>query len=240
MSALFISDLHLSSSRPETTRLFERFLAGPALEAGKLFILGDLFDYWAGDDDLDEPFVAHIVNSIGALSRKGAHVYFMRGNRDFLVNAGFAKAARLDILDDPVRIELQDGPAMLSHGDALCTDDSDYQAFRARVRAPAWIAEFLAKPLTDRKRQIEAMRAQSELVKQVKSTAIMDVAPDAVREFFLAYGGIRLIHGHTHRPARHEHNVSGRICERWVLPDWHTTGGYLESSPQGIGANPFP
>ncbi len=239
MTQLFISDLHLSPGRPAIVRLFQEFLRGPARKAEALYMLGDLFEYWAGDDDLSDPFNNSIAQDLAKCASCGTRVHFMRGNRDFLVDAGFARACGLTLLDDPTRVELADGTVLLSHGDALCTDDADYQAFRATVRSTDWIAAFLARPLHERKREIEALRARSEAEKRLKPAAIMDVNETAVAHFFREHDCERLIHGHTHRPARHEHMVNGRHCERWVLADWYDKGSYLVSDSAGLRALPW-
>ena len=240
MAQVFISDLHLAPSRPEIVRLFESFLRGPAAGSDALYILGDLFEYWAGDDDLTDPFNRRIMQALAACSAQGTRIQFMRGNRDFLVGEAFAGAGCLTLLDDPSRVQLADGPALLSHGDALCTDDLEYQAFRARVRSMAWIAEFLGRPLDARKAEIEALRRRSEVEKRVKSMAIMDVSEQAVIETFRHHGVTRLIHGHTHRPAHHRLMVDGKDCERWVLADWYDRGSYLLSDASGIRSMPWP
>ncbi len=240
MAQLFISDLHLSPDRPAITGLFLDFLKGPARKAESLYILGDLFEYWAGDDSLADPFNARIASALAACAAAGPRVFFMRGNRDFLIDDGFAAAAGLGLLEDPARVELANGPAMLSHGDALCTDDEAYQAFRTMVRSPKWIRAFLAQPLAERRREIEAMRARSEVEKRIKSTAIMDVNAAAVADFFRRHACTRLIHGHTHRPALHQLSVDGRPCERWVLADWYDSGSCLICDEEGLRALPWP
>lgn len=239
MSQLFISDLHLSPDRPVIVRLFLDFLVGPARQVEALYILGDLFEYWAGDDDLADPFNRLVTEALADCSAEGTRLYFMRGNRDFLAGAGFARAANMELLEDPARVDLADGAVMLSHGDVFCTDDAAYQAFRATVRSADWSAAFLARALEERKREIEAMRARSEAEKRVKPAAIMDVSGAAVAEFFRRHDYSRLIHGHTHRPAHHEHMVDGRRRERWVLADWYDRGSYLVSDPGGIRAVPW-
>ena len=240
VAQIFISDLHLAPSRPEIVRLFESFLHGPATEAEGLYILGDLFEYWAGDDDLEDPFNRRVMQAIDTCASRGTRIHFMRGNRDFLVGDAFALAGNLTLLDDPMRAELADGPALLSHGDQLCTDDSEYQAFRERVRSKAWITEFLGRPLDERKAEIEALRRRSEAEKRVKSMAIMDVSERAVIETFRHHGLTRLIHGHTHRPAHHRLVVDGVDCERWVLADWYDRGSYLLSDASGTRSLPWP
>ncbi len=205
--------------------LFLDFLAGQARQAGSLTILGDLFDYWAGDDDLADPFNANIVAALRALSDSGVRLDFMAGNRDFLVGNDFAAAAGLALLADPCVRDIGDIRTLLTHGDTLCTNDADYQRFRAQVRAPDWRARFLARPLTDRKREIETLRARSEAEKKVKPLAIMDVNADAVVAALAKHGAHAMIHGHTHRQGHHEHLVAGKSCPRWVLGDWHADRG---------------
>lgn len=217
---LFISDLHLSPAAPAVTRRFAELLAGPARAAAALYILGDLFDYWAGDDDRGDPFNAHIVAALADLAAAGVAVHFLPGNRDFLVGADFAAAAGLTLLAEPCVRVIGGTPVLLLHGDTLCTDDADYQAFRAQVRAPAWRQAFLARPLAERKAQIAELRARSESEKQVKPAAIMDANAGAVAAALRAHGVATLIHGHTHRQGSHAHDVDGRACRRWVLGDW--------------------
>lgn len=225
MAELFISDLHLSPHEPGTVQLFLDFLAGPAREATCLTILGDLFDYWAGDDDLADLFNKRVVAALRDLSDRGVRLEFMAGNRDFLIGDAFAAAAGLTLLPDPCLRAIAGNTTLLTHGDALCTDDADYQRFRAQVRDPAWRAAFLARPLAERKREIEALRARSEAEKQTKPMAIMDVNPEAVATALADHGAQAMIHGHTHRQGRHEHLVAGTTCHRWVLGDWHADRG---------------
>jgi len=223
--ALFISDLHLTAQTTATTERFLAFLAGPARAAQSLTILGDLFDAWAGDDDLADPFNARLVAALRELSDRGVKLGFMPGNRDFLVDEAFAAAAGLTLLPDPVVRDIGGVTTLLSHGDLLCTDDLDYQRFRAQVRAPAWRAAFLARPLAERKREIAALRAMSETQKQVKPAALMDVNDAAVVAAMTQHDAQAMIHGHTHRQGRHEHRVAGDLCPRWVLGDWHADRG---------------
>jgi UDP-2,3-diacylglucosamine hydrolase len=236
LPVLFISDLHLCASRPEINRIFFEFLRGPAHNAESLYVLGDLFEYWAGDDDLDDPFNASVVSALAECSRAGPAVYFMHGNRDFLLSGDFARACNARLIGDPHTLDLFKTPTLLMHGDTLCTDDVDYQRFRAEVRAPAWRKEFLSLPLALRKEQIGALRALSEKEKRRKPPEIMDVNRGAVEAMLREHGYPRLIHGHTHRPARHEHRVDGRVCERWVLPDWYESGGILVCDEKGCRA----
>ncbi|MDI6746566.1 MAG: UDP-2,3-diacylglucosamine diphosphatase [Rhodocyclaceae bacterium] len=236
-SALFISDIHLSPNEPATAARFLACLASiaaPAGAASSLTILGDLFDYWAGDDDLDDPFNARIVAALRALADSGVGIAFMAGNRDFLIGEAFAAAAGLVLLPDPCVREIAGEPSLLTHGDLLCTDDADYQRFRRQVRDPAWRSQFLAKPLTARKAEIEALRARSEQEKKIKPQAIMDVNNEAVTSLLRQHQVRTLIHGHTHRQGRHTHIVAGNPCTRWVLGDWGASRGTaLNGSPAG-------
>ncbi len=231
--ALFISDLHLCEERPATTRAFFAFLEGPAREAGALYILGDLFEYWVGDDDAEAPFNREVSAALAALSANGVEVSLLVGNRDFLLGTRFAERAGLRLLPDPSLVEAEGRPLLLTHGDLLCTDDLAYLAWRAQVRDPAWQRGFLARPLAERKAVVEDLRRRSEAAKQEKSSEIMDVNAAAVADLLREWGYPTLIHGHTHRPARHVHEVDGRSCERWVLADWDEDAPYLEWGPSG-------
>lgn len=226
-SSLFVSDLHLSPRRPETAALFLDFLAGPARETSALFILGDLFDYWPGDDGLNEPFSRHICDALADTVAAGVDGFFLPGNRDFLAGPAFAAATGLRFLDDTTVCDVAGEPTLLLHGDTLCTDDKAYQDFRATVRADAWRREFLSRPLDERRRDIEALRERSESEKQAKAYELMDASPDAVSEAFRHSGVARMIHGHTHRQARHDLVVDGRECQRWVLGQWEESGNAL-------------
>ena len=230
---LFISDLHLSSERPRINQLFLAFCDQLAPQAEALYILGDLFEYWVGDDDLGDPFHAGIATALLEVSQRGVPVYLMHGNRDFLMGDLLAQACGASLLPDPILIDLYGKKTLLSHGDAFCTEDQEYMAFRRQVRDPAWQKSFLAKPLAERKSIAEQLRQDSEQHKQDKPETIMDVTPAAVDDVLRAKGYPRLIHGHTHRPARHELLVDGILCERWVLPDWYNQGGYLSCDSNG-------
>jgi UDP-2,3-diacylglucosamine hydrolase len=229
--ALFISDLHLSAERPDSNRQFFRFLGDEATRAQALYVLGDLFEYWAGDDELKDPagdpLASEVAQGLRRLSGTGVAVHVMHGNRDFLVGKGFLAASGARFLDDPGVIRFAGEPVALMHGDTLCTDDHDYQAWRRTARSEAWQREFLAKSLSERHAAIGALREKSRQVIAAKPAEIMDVNADAVRDAFRRHGVRRLIHGHTHRPARHDVEVDGTHCERWVLPDWYGRGGYL-------------
>jgi UDP-2,3-diacylglucosamine hydrolase len=226
--ALFISDLHLSVERPGPNEQFLRFLHEEAARADALYILGDLFEYWIGDDGIGEdPLARSVVRALRQLSKSGVATYLMVGNRDFLMGAEFCAAAGAVFLDDPRVVEIDGKPVLLMHGDTLCTDDADYQGWRQTARSAAWQSEFLGKSLPERRETIEGLRAKSKAVVQAKPAQIMDVNEGAVREAFRVHGVDLMIHGHTHRPAMHEHEVDGRLCRRWVLPDWYGRGGYL-------------
>ncbi|MBX3663313.1 MAG: UDP-2,3-diacylglucosamine diphosphatase [Burkholderiales bacterium] len=232
MHTLLISDLHLAPERPAITAQFLRFARDTAAQAQALYVLGDLFEYWAGDDD-DDALGIQAAAALQALSAGGTRVFLMHGNRDVLMGQALAKRCGATLLADPLLTELHGAPTLLTHGDALCTDDADYQRFRAYARDPANQAKFLAQPLAERREQMRGMRAQSEASKQRKAEAIMDVAPAAVEALLRRHGYPRLIHGHTHRPARHVHEVDGHRCERWVLNDWYERGGYLRCDSAG-------
>ena len=224
MRSLYISDLHLSEERAEANERFFRFIEDDAAGADALYVLGDLFEYWIGDDDLDSPFNAVVIGFFRRLTAAGTRLYFMHGNRDFLVGERFAAATGAALLADPT---VMDG-VLLMHGDTLCTDDADYQAWRRTARDPAWQSGFLAKPLAARRATVQGMREKSKEVVSAKPAEIMDVNDEAVRRALRQHGVSRLVHGHTHRPGLHRLQVDGRPCERWVLPDWYGRGGYLE------------
>jgi UDP-2,3-diacylglucosamine hydrolase len=230
---LLVSDLHLTMRRPETAALFRRFLAGTARTAQTLYILGDLFDYWAGDDDIDDPFNAAICRALADLANAGTNIFFMPGNRDFLAGQLFGVSSRLTFLEDPTVVDLAGTPTLLMHGDTLCTDDTDYQRFRAMVRTSEWQRQFLAQPLPHRKAKVEELRAMSETAKGDKAYELMDANVEAVALAFRRHNVRRIIHGHTHRQARHEHLVDGHACERWVLGDWHARGNALAVDTDG-------
>jgi UDP-2,3-diacylglucosamine hydrolase len=232
----FISDLHLTRTRPEINRVFFEFLQGPARVADALYILGDLFEYWAGDDDLGDPLNARVAAGLKGLVEAGVPVYLMHGNRDFLMLDGFALASGARLLGDPTILQLYGTHTVLLHGDTLCTNDRRYQAFRRRVRNRWWQRLFLLQPLWLRRAEIEGARTLSERAKQLKPVEIMDVTPSSVEKSFRDSGCTRMIHGHTHRPAHHVHLVDGRRCERWVLAVWYHRGQYLRVGPDGCVA----
>jgi UDP-2,3-diacylglucosamine hydrolase len=218
--ALFISDLHLQESHPRTAEAFFRFLAEHAAHAQQLYLLGDIFEYWAGDDDLDAPFNARVVQALRQLSDDGVAVFWMAGNRDFLAGAAFARTAGLTLLAEPHVALLGGHRIALVHGDAECTLDTKYMEFRGMVRESAWQAQFLALPLAQRKQIIAGLREGSREAHTAKRYEIMDVTPAAIEAVFAATGASLLIHGHTHRPALHRHGDKSR----YVLPDWELDG----------------
>jgi UDP-2,3-diacylglucosamine hydrolase len=228
---LLISDLHLSGQRPEMVARFLRFVDEQAGRASSLYVLGDLFESWIGDDELGapdgDPLARQVASAFRALTRHGVALYLMHGNRDFLLGRAFFEACGARPLDDPTVSNVGGVDSLLMHGDTLCTDDRDYMAWRATTRSDTWQQEFLAAPLARRRERAAALRDQSEAHKKAKSAEIMDVNPQAVRDTFVRHAVTRLIHGHTHRPAHHVLEVAGQQCERWVLPDWYQRGGYL-------------
>jgi UDP-2,3-diacylglucosamine hydrolase len=229
--ALFISDLHLAGERPQTTRQFFDFLRGEAARAQALYVLGDLFEYWVGDDELQaagaDPLAADVAQGFRRLTDSGVPAWFMHGNRDFLVASGFLAASGMRFLEDPSVVEVGGERVALLHGDTLCTDDRAYQEWRRTARSSAFQDDFLAKPLAERHRVVGGMREKSKAVTAATAMEIMDVNPDAVRDVFRRLDVRRMVHGHTHRPALHELEIDGKRCERWVLPDWYGRGGYL-------------
>jgi UDP-2,3-diacylglucosamine hydrolase len=232
--ALFISDLHLQAAHPETCEAFYAFLQERALASQALYLLGDLFEYWAGDDDLIDPLHQQISQAIRTVSDAGVAVYWIAGNRDFLVGSAFAAATGATVLAEPHVAEIGGQRVTLVHGDAECTDDSKYMAFRAQVRDPAWQAQFLAMPLAQRKAIIAGMREGSKEAHSTKSAEIMDVAPAAVDALFARTGSDIIIHGHTHRPALHQDGAR----RRYVLPDWEphadpARGGWIAITSDG-------
>jgi len=233
VSILFISDLHLSPERPAIAALFLAFLRGRARTARALYILGDLFEYWIGDDLADRPEVAPLVAALRDLTGAGVPVYVMHGNRDFLLGNGFEQASGCHLLPDPTVIDLYGERVLLMHGDTLCTDDVEYQKFRTLVRDPHWIRQFLDKPVPERLAMVREVREVSKTATAAKKPEIMDVNPGAVQAAFREHGVHHLIHGHTHRPAQHALRVDGIEVRRTVLGDWYEQGSVLDCQPEG-------
>ncbi len=236
---LFVSDLHLAPARPAIVERFYRFLHEEASAAAALYILGDLLEHWIGDDDADESFNRDLFAHLAELARGGVDVFLMHGNRDFLLGTGAAAQAGMTLLPDAVERELFGVRTLLMHGDTLCTDDLRYQRYRRWSRRPGLIRAFLALPRGVREAIGGGLKRVSAGEKRIKPKAIMDVNEGAVEAVLRAHGYPRLIHGHTHRPARHVHVVDGHACERWVLADWYEHGSYLRCDAQGCAALPL-
>jgi UDP-2,3-diacylglucosamine hydrolase len=234
MASLFIADLHLDEGRPHITDLFERYLAGDEVRrADALYILGDLVEAWIGDDD-DAELPARIARATRDVREAGVPVYFMPGNRDFLLGQDYADRAGLTLLEDGVVHDLHGRPTLLMHGDTLCTDDAAYQAVRRQVRTPEWKANILAMPLEARRAFAAKARADSRAHTGSAAEAIMDVNAEAVAQAMRGAGVTRLIHGHTHRPAVHEFRLDGRPAQRVVLGDWYEHGSVLRVARDGV------
>ncbi len=236
---LFVSDLHLSPEQPEIGQLFLDFLQTRARRADALYILGDLFELWLGDDALlpaSQPF----LDALRALAESGVALYVMRGNRDFLLGDGFCSLTGARLVNDPTVIDLGGTPTLLMHGDLLCTDDTAYQQFRALVHDPAWQNELFRKSLQERIELARRLRRESRLATSQKSTEIMDVNQQAVEDTMRSHGVLRLIHGHTHRPAEHHFRLDGRRATRIVLPQWEHQGGALLADSRGLHPETYP
>jgi UDP-2,3-diacylglucosamine hydrolase len=237
--ALFVSDVHLQANMLKTTESFLGFLDTHARRATALYLLGDLFEYWAGDDDIASPYPRRIVDAIRGLSNDGVAVYWMAGNRDFLVGQGFAKATGVTLLPDPTIVDFDGKPVILSHGDAACTDDAAYMQFRALVRSQTWQEQFLSTSLAERKSAIEVMREQSKAALRDKPAEIMDVNEKEIAALFKQAQSRVLIHGHTHRPAAHRYGEGEVTQTRYVLPDWDceakpARGGWISIDFNGV------
>ncbi len=255
--ALFVSDMHLSDEQPDTARWVLASLRDQVREAAFVFLLGDIFDAWIGDDLIGSPdceaCVREFLAWLGELQSQGKQVFALRGNRDFLLDtppgrARFHAETGVRLLPDPCLIDLQGTPTVLAHGDTLCTDDTAYQAFRSISRSSAWQDEFLSRPLPLRVAAARAMRQESEQHKRGKTDELMDVNLQAVSRLLREIGSHTLIHGHTHRPACHLLSLEGTPAQRWVLPDWDAAkqrGGALMARngllvPVGAWPEPVP
>ncbi|GGB90635.1 UDP-2,3-diacylglucosamine hydrolase [Marinobacterium zhoushanense] len=232
MRHLFIADLHLQPERPELFRAFRYFLDDIARPGDALYMLGDIFEYWIGDD-APLPGLEPIFQRVRALSDAGSRIYFQHGNRDFLVGSALMVQLGAELLPEAQRIELPTGAALIMHGDQLCTDDSAYQQFRTQVRNPEWQQSFLSQPIEQREAIARQMRQQSQQQGAMKAEAIMDVNADAVRNTMLAHRVELLIHGHTHRPNIHQNQIGSGQGERIVLGDWSESGWYLRVDESG-------
>jgi len=231
-STLFVSDLHLAPTRPQMADLFVRFIEEKARAAAALYVLGDLFEYWIGDDDTDNLFNESVLGRLASLAERDVPVFFMPGNRDFLLGERAAARGKLRLLSEPSVIDLHGMRTLLLHGDTLCDADMAYQRYRRVVRHPLFYAAARVLPVRARHRIGLSLRARSE--RRPPPHVLGDVTEDAVRGAFQRYGVRQMIHGHTHRAARHLLTVAGERCVRWVLPDWYERGGFLEATPQSI------
>jgi UDP-2,3-diacylglucosamine hydrolase len=240
MTTLFVSDLHLDPARPDVTALFLRFLREEATSAEALYLLGDLFEAWIGDDDPSETGDA-VAAGLRAVAEAGVPVYFIHGNRDFLVGGDYARRAGMRLLPDPAVVSLYGEPVLLMHGDLLCSDDVAYQAFRAQTRDPQWRAQFLSQPLAARQ-AFAAQAREASMARQKQMfegdranfETVTDVTPATVEATLARYGVATLVHGHTHRPAVHPLQADGRQCRRIVLGDWYEQGSVLRVDADGI------
>jgi UDP-2,3-diacylglucosamine hydrolase len=223
--ALFISDLHLQEAMQRTTQAFVDFIERRACNTQQLYLLGDVFEAWAGDDDIDDAYNRRIVTLLKQLSNRGVALYWMAGNRDFLAGERFAEETGAVLLPDPYVTTISGNKLTLTHGDAYCTDDESYMQFRAQVRNPAWQHAFLAMPLEQRKTIIESLRAGSREAQRGKTYDIMDVNAAAIAELFASTQTSTIIHGHTHRPARHHYTQAAGSAQRYVLSDWDLDQG---------------
>jgi UDP-2,3-diacylglucosamine hydrolase len=240
MATLFISDLHLEDSRPAVAGWLLDFLSGPARTADAVYILGDLFEYWIGDDALSAT-ARQVAQAGSALKAAGVPCYFMHGNRDFLLGEAYAARAGLELLPDVLLVKLYGTPTLLLHGDTLCTDDTEYQLFRQQSRKPEWQARILALSVEERLQLARSARDASISHTGSISADIMDVNETAVRDAFHEYRVKRMIHGHTHRPAVHKHALEdGGEAERIVLSDWYTAGSYLRVSTDSVQSIEIP
>ncbi|MDO9009167.1 MAG: UDP-2,3-diacylglucosamine diphosphatase [Thiobacillus sp.] len=228
----FIADLHLTDERPVATGRFFRFLTEEVAGADALYILGDLFEAWIGDDH-DEQVAHDTARRLKSLADAGTPIFFMHGNRDFMLAKHYAARSGMTLIADPTRIDLYGTTTLLMHGDTLCTEDVAYQAFRRRIRHPVMLGLLRYLPQALRRNLARQARAGSETAKADKPSTIMDVNDDAVDQALRAQQARRLIHGHTHRPARHIHSVDGHDCERFVVPDWYMRWGYVACDKQG-------
>jgi len=234
MKPRFISDLHLSDKHPELTQAFFVFLNESKEACTHLYILGDLFEAWIGDDD-DTPLYQEIKKALLTFTTNGPETFFIHGNRDFLIGKSFAEDTGITILPDPYSLDINGQNVVLSHGDFLCTDDTDYIAFRDQVRTEAWQSNFLQKDLTERKEIAASMRDASQEATAEKSKTITDVNTAAVESFIAEHNPNLFIHGHTHRPGMHEINSSKRI----VLGDWGADGWFLSIDDQEFSLEKF-
>ena len=238
MTSLIISDLHLEDKKPEITQAFLRFLDEKCSSAESLYILGDFFEVWIGDD-VSNPLIEQIITRLKSLAQSGCKLYLMHGNRDFLLGEAFANACQLKLLNDPYLIQHQGENVVLMHGDSLCTDDSDYMAMRPILRDKAFIANFLEKSIDERMVFAQQLRSESTSANQEKSYDIMDVNQAEVIRVLESHQSQILIHGHTHRPKVHALEANNQSAQRFVMSDWDNDIFYVELSEQGIALKQF-
>lgn len=231
MTHWFISDLHLAPEETRITAGFLDFMLEPQ-DGDHLYILGDFFNYWLGDD-VPHPYIDSIKSVLKATSERGVKLFFMHGNRDFLIGEQFCKDTHITLLEDPSIITLNDEPVLLMHGDSLCTLDTEYMAFREMVRSQEWQAQFLGQSLEDRLAFANKARDESQKGNAIKEQTIMDVTKSEVDTSLTKANVTRLIHGHTHRPAIHDFDLDGANAQRIVLGDWYSHGWYLKVNEQG-------
>lgn len=239
MTTLLISDLHLDAARPGITRLFERFVREQAMQAHALYILGDLFEAWIGDDAPNAAGDA-VASALSALHAAGVPCFYMHGNRDFLLGDAYARRCRMTLLADPCVIDLGGTRTLLMHGDTLCTDDAPYQAFRAQTHQPQWQRQFLRQTVEQREQFAAAARAESQRYTAGVDSAITDVNDAAVMAAMREHDVTRLIHGHTHRPAVHDMDIDGQPAQRIVLGDWYEQGSVLRIDDDGLELHSLP
>lgn len=235
---LLISDLHLEEERPDITRAFLHFLATRACQAEALYILGDFFEVWIGDDAIT-PFQQSIADALRALSERGTRIYLMHGNRDFMLGKGFCRAAGCTLLGDPSVVELGGERVLLMHGDSLCTRDEGYMRLRRLLRNPLSLFILRNLPLSTRRKLARKLRNESRAQTRMKASDIIDVTPELIPRVLAEHGVRTLIHGHTHRPATHELEVDGRPARRIVLGDWDQQGWALQVDESGFQQAPF-
>lgn len=235
---LLISDLHLEQQRPDITRAFVHFLQTRARQAEALYILGDFFEVWVGDDAM-EPFQHEIASALRELADSGTRLYLMHGNRDFMLGQGFCQLAGCTLLSDPCRVSFNGEPVLLMHGDSLCTSDAAYMRMRRLLRNPLslWLLRHL--PLAKRHALARKLRKESQLQTRQKAASIIDVTPSEVPRLMAKYGVRTLIHGHTHRPASHTLEVNGQTAQRIVLGDWDQQGWALQVDENGYQQSAF-
>jgi UDP-2,3-diacylglucosamine hydrolase len=235
---LLISDLHLEEQRPDITRAFLHFLQTRARQAEALYILGDFFEVWVGDDGMS-PFQHDIARALRELSDAGTRIFLMHGNRDFLIGRAFCREAGCTLLKDPSIVRLNGEPVLLMHGDSLCTLDVGYMKLRRLLRNPLSLFILRNLPLTTRRKLARKLRSESRAQTRMKAREIIDVTPDEVPRIMAEHGVRTLIHGHTHRPAEHALEVSGQSARRIVLGDWDSQGWALQIDEQGLHQAPF-